>query len=108
MLKNYFKIAIAVLKRRKFSTNTYVNNKKLVISEKYTNDIYWDVLDYNFLEGKPYTKQQIENGEHVAVISEELKQSYFGDVPSVVGKYIEADNVKYRVAGVVKNVEITK
>ena len=64
-------------------------------------------MNYKFLEGKPYTKQQIDNGEHVAVISEELKNSYFGDVASVVGKYIEADNVKYRVAGVVKNVAIT-
>jgi len=59
-------------------------------------------LNYTFVEGKPYDKQQLENGEHVAVISEELKNSYFGDVASVAGKYIEADNVKYRVAGVVK------
>jgi putative ABC transport system permease protein len=104
MLKTPVKVAIS---SRPFPTNTYVNNKKLVISEKYTNAVYWDVLNYNFLEGKSYTKQQIDNGEHVAVISEELKNSYFGDVPSVVGKYIEADNVKYRVAGVVKNVAIT-
>ncbi len=89
------------------ATNTYVNNKKLVIGVKYTNDAYWDVLNYIFLEGKPYNKQQIENGEHVAVISEQLKNAYFGDVPSVIGKYIEADNVQYRVAGVVKNVAIT-
>ena len=63
----------------------------------------WDVLQFQFLEGKPYTKQQIDNGEHVAVISEEMKKEYFGDVASVVGKYIEADNVQYRVTGVVKN-----
>src|SRR5919199_2939321 len=41
------------------STNTYVNNKKLVISVKYTNDAFWDVLQYRFIEGKPYTQQQI-------------------------------------------------
>ena len=34
----------------------------------------------DFLEGKPYTKQQIDNGEHVAVISEDTKKEYFGDV----------------------------
>ena len=87
--------------------NTYVNNKKLVIAIKYTNDVYWNVLNYVFTEGKPYNKQQIDNGEHVAVISEQLKHSYFGDKPSVVGQYIEADNVRYRVSGVVKNVAIT-
>ncbi len=104
MLKTPVKIAISSMSA---ATNTYVNNKKLVIGVKYTNDAYWDVLNYIFLEGKPYNKQQIENGEHVAVISEQLKNAYFGDVPSVIGKYIEADNVQYRVAGVVKNVAIT-
>jgi len=88
-------------------TNTYVNNKKLVINMKYTNDAFWNVLQYKFLEGKPYTQQQIENGEHVAVISEDTKNAYFGDAASVVGKYIEADNVQYRVTGVVQSVPIT-
>jgi len=88
-------------------TNTYVNNKKIAIYYKYTNAGYWDILDYDFLEGKPFTKQQIDNAEHVAVISEDTKKEYFGDVASVVGKYIEADNVQYRVSGVVKNVPIT-
>ena len=89
------------------ATNTYVNDKKIVINYKYTNAAYWEVLDYQFIEGKPFNRQQIDNGEHVTVISEDLKKEYFGDVPSVVGKYIEADNVKYRISGVVKNVPIT-
>ncbi|HEX8547183.1 MAG TPA: FtsX-like permease family protein, partial [Cytophagaceae bacterium] len=59
---------------------------------------------YKFLEGKPYSKKQIENGEKVAVITENTKNLYFGKEPSVVGKYIESDHVKYKVAGVVKNV----
>ena len=88
-------------------TNTYVNNKKIAINFKYTNDEYWEVLDYAFLEGKPFTQQQIANGENVAVISRDLKEAYFGDIPTVVGKYVEADNTKYRVMGVVENVPIT-
>ncbi len=88
-------------------TNTYVNNKKIAVNYKYTDANYWDILEYDFLEGKPYTKQQVDNGDHVAVISEDIKTAYFGDMPSVVGKYFEADNVKYRVTGVVKNVPIT-
>jgi len=32
---------------------------------------------------------------------------FFGDEPTVVGKFIEADNVKYKVIGVVKNIPIT-
>ena len=88
-------------------TNTYLNNKKLAVNYKYTNAEYWELLDYDFLEGKPFTKQQTDNGERVAVISEDTRKQYFGDGIAAVGKYIEADNVQYRVSGVVKNVPIT-
>lgn len=87
-------------------TNAYTNDKKLAINLKYTNDEFWDVFQYNFVEGKPYTLQQINNGERVAVISEDTKKEYFGNVPSVVGKYIEADNVLYKISGVVKSVPV--
>lgn len=103
-LKTPEKVAIASFFK---STNTYVNNKKLVINTRYTNDAFWDVMDFVFVEGKPYSLQQINNGERVAVISEDTKKSYFGDVPNVVGKYLEADNVQYKVCGVVKSVPIT-
>ncbi|MEP7319494.1 MAG: FtsX-like permease family protein [Panacibacter sp.] len=89
------------------ATNTYVNNKKLVINMKYTNDAFWDVMQFRFIEGKPYSRQQIDNSEHVAVISEDTKKDYFGDMASVVGNYIEADNVEYRITGVVKSVPVT-
>jgi putative ABC transport system permease protein len=102
-LKTPAKVAIASM----FSpTNTYVNNKKLVINLKYTNDAFWDVMEYDFIVGKPFSLQQINNAEKVAVISEDTKRDYFGEVGNVVGKYIEADNVQYRVMGVVKSVPV--
>ncbi len=88
-------------------TNTYINNKKIAVNYKYTDAVYWDIMEYDFVEGKAFDKKQVENAEKVAVISEDMKNEYFGDVPSVIGKYIEADNVKYRVTGVVKNIPIT-
>ena len=103
-LKTPEKVAISSL----FSpVNTYINNKKLVVNVKYTNEDWWDVLQFKFVEGKPYTKQEIDNAAHVAVISADLKKDYFGDEPNVVGKVIQADNVKYRIAGVVRSVPVT-
>jgi len=104
-MKTPVKIAISTIFS---STNTYVNDRKVVINYKYTNPEFWEVLEFIFLEGKPLSKQQIDNAERVTVISEDLKHEYFGsDVGTVVGKYIEADNIKYRVCGVVKNLPIT-
>jgi putative ABC transport system permease protein len=103
-LKTPVKIAIS---SQFEGTNTYVNNKKIAINYKYTNADFWEVLDFDFLEGKPLSKQQIDNGEHVAVISDDARAAYFGNDSSAVGKYIEADNVQYRVTGVVRNIPIT-
>lgn len=89
------------------STNTYVNNKKIVVDYKYTNAAFWEVMEFTFLEGKPYNKTQIDQAQHVAIISEKLKKEYFGDVAQVVGRYIEADNTRYQVIGVVKDVSKT-
>lgn len=104
MMKTPVKVGISSIFN---GTNTYVNNKKISVNYKYTNADFWDVLDHDFIEGKPFNKQQVTNADRVVVISEDMKKQYFGDVPSVVGKYFEADNVSYRVIGVVKNVPVT-
>jgi len=103
-LKTPEKLAIS---SQSTATNTYVNNKKIVVDYKYTNYAYWEVMEYKFLEGKPYTAKQIEEAQHVAVISEDLKKAYFGDTGSVLGRDLEADNVRYKVIGVVANVSKT-
>lgn len=103
-LKTPVKVAISSAPN---GTNTYVSNKKITINYKYVNADFWDVLDFEFVEGKPFSRQQIVNGERVTVISEDIKKEYFGDLSPVVGKYIEADNVQYRVSGVVRNVPVT-
>ncbi len=87
-------------------TNAYVNNKKLVVDVKFTNADFWDVQEFEFIEGRPYTTQEIANADRVAVITEQTKRDYFGE-GSAIGKFIETDNVQYRVTGVVKNVPIT-
>ncbi len=103
-LKTLEKMAIS---SRAEASNAFVNNKKLVIEYKYTNADYWNVLEYDFIEGKPYGPQEIANASMVAVISEETRADYFGPNASAVGKYISADNINYRVIGVVKNVSKT-
>lgn len=84
-------------------SNTYVNGKRIKLNTKYTDAEFWGVTDFQFLEGKPYNDQNIRNGDHVAVITDALKNQYFekGD-ENVVGKNIEIESVNYKVIGVVK------
>lgn len=89
------------------ASNAFVGNKKIVVNVKYTNAAFWDILEYDFREGRPFTKQQIQGGDQVAVISEDAKKEYFGDMSSVAGKYIDVNNTRYKVAGVVRSAPVT-
>ncbi|MBV7529708.1 ABC transporter permease [Chitinophaga sp. sic0106] len=85
-------------------TNTYHAGKKIGIAFRYVNGSFWNILDFDFLEGKPFDAQQVSNREKVTVITEDLRRQYFGEDVQAVGQLIEADNQQFRVAGVVKNV----
>jgi putative ABC transport system permease protein len=89
------------------SSNAYVDNKKIVIEIKYTNAAFWEVAEFEFVEGKPFDKAQIDQSQRVAVITQTTRASYFGDEANVVGKIIETDNIKYRIIGVVKDPPVT-
>src|SRR5262249_15918604 len=92
---------------RKSSTNTYLDTRKVGIDYRYTDASYWSVLDYVFGEGKGYSRQQVDNGEAVVVISEDLRGEYFGEDVNGVGKFVEIEDIKYRVCGVVKSLPST-
>ena len=86
------------------STAAYVGNQKLDVDLKYTDGQFWQVLDFDFLEGRPYSIREVRDGAHVVVINERTSRAYFGTARGVVGRTLETDRVRYRVVGVVQNV----
>ena len=86
------------------SSDAYINNKKLALDYKFTDATFWEVTEFQFLEGKPYSDEDVRTAQKVAVITEHTRESYFNDDKNVSGKFIELDNVQYRVIGVVKGV----
>ncbi len=89
--------------------NTYVNGKRIKLNTKYTDADFWEVTEFEFLEGKPYNEQNIANGDHVIVITDDLRRQYFEDKgESVVGKYMDIESINYRVIGVVKGSPVTR
>ncbi|MEM8887623.1 MAG: ABC transporter permease [Bacteroidota bacterium] len=86
------------------STNSFVGDRKITFSLNYTDEDYWAMHSYSFIEGKPYNAEHMEDKARVAVITRATRDSYFGEGVSAVGKSIETDNVVYKVLGVVENV----
>ncbi|WP_020597979.1 ABC transporter permease [Spirosoma panaciterrae] len=91
------------------SSNAYVGSQKIKLNTKFTDADFWRIMDFEFLEGKPYNEQNIANGEYVVVINDELKKNYFESTgESVIGKTIDIENINYKVIGVVKGSPATR
>ncbi|MFC5409394.1 ABC transporter permease [Larkinella bovis] len=91
------------------SSNAYVGSQKIKLNTKFTDADFWEVTEFEFLEGKPYNEQHIANGDQVVVITDDFKKQYFGKTTeSVIGNDVEIENIHYRVIGVVKGSPITR
>ncbi|GAB3917884.1 ABC transporter permease [Larkinella terrae] len=91
------------------SSNAYVGSQKIKLNTKFTDADFWEVTDFDFLEGKPYNDQNIANSDQIVVITDDFKKHYFGNTnESVIGKDVEIENLHYRVIGVVKGSPVTR
>lgn len=72
---------------------------------KRTDGEFWQIMNFRFLEGGPFTVEDEKSANFVAVINEATRRKFFGD-DTAVGKMIEADGQQFRVVGVVGNVPI--
>ena len=81
----------------------YVQGRKLPLNVKSADAGFWQVLDFQFLEGGPYTAGQRGAGRP-AVISARTARAYFGRARGVVGRTLVIDQKNYRVLGVVADV----
>jgi putative ABC transport system permease protein len=88
-------------------TTTYKGNRKFEIDMKFTDSEFWEILDFEFLEGRGFDSADVANANRVAVITEDVRKNYFDGEPAY-GKFIEADGDNYRVIGVVENVSILR
>ncbi len=84
---------------------SYHHGEKIKSFFKRTDGEFWQILEFKFLEGGPFTVEDEKNANFVAVINEATRQKFFGQEPGV-GKTIEVDGQRFRVVGVVANVSI--
>jgi putative ABC transport system permease protein len=108
-LDRYVRTLSNVEKVSIFSTPNIVysfwKGEKIKSNLKRADGQFWEILEFEFLEGGPFTTEDEKNANFVAVINEATRRKFFGDEPAV-GKMIEADGQQFRVIGVVANVPI--
>jgi putative ABC transport system permease protein len=86
---------------------TYLNGEEVKLYLKRTDGEYWEILDFQFLEGRPITKEDEQNANFVAVINEATREKLFKG-EAALGKTITVDGQSFQVIGVVKNAPIIR
>ncbi len=85
----------------------YHEGKKLETRVRWTDGAYWQILDFKFLEGGPFTHEDDVSAKQVAVISDDMRAKLFGNAPAL-GKRFELDGRVFLVVGVVPHASITR
>ena len=88
---------------RRWSPVILFNGTRFYETAFYADSNFFRVFDYQLLEGNPATALA---EPHSLVISEKVKEKYFGKEPNVIGKtFILSDSITYKITAVVKTPE---
>ena len=71
---------------------------------KYVDNEYWNIYDYNFEEGSPFSLEESEAGVCNAIITRSTAEKLFGKGESPIGKELLINRKSYTVTGVISNV----
>ena len=82
----------------------FLNGKMVEIPYRATDGRYWQLMAFDFIEGRPYTQEEVEGKEPLVVLSETSRKRFFGDERQVVGRQVEIEKRNLTVCGVVKDV----
>jgi putative ABC transport system permease protein len=85
------------------TVHSYVAGQKIESALKGTDDEFWRILDFTFVEGGPYGTADVAEARFVAVINAATRRRFFAGRPAL-GQTIEADGQRFRVVGVVEDV----
>ena len=70
----------------------------------YANGAFWQVFSFRFLEGRPFTQEEVEAKEKVAVLGESLARRLFATTRGVTERHFSFNGQDYRIVGVVQDV----
>jgi putative ABC transport system permease protein len=80
-----------------------LNGKYQKKLQNQTDAEYWDLFEYKFLQGRPYTKEEVISGANLAVITQSLKLVILGSDENVLGKTVHYTSMDLTVTGVVED-----
>jgi putative ABC transport system permease protein len=98
--------ALSIFSNRR-TVFSYLDGRKIESQMKRTDAEFWTILQFTFLEGRPFTAAEVNGADMVAVINRATREKFFGE-GSAAGRALDADGRRFRVVGVVENVSMIR
>ncbi len=86
------------------NATAFTANQRLKLDLRYTDGVFWQVLDFDFLDGRAFSGAEVKQAAPLVVLNESTARTYFGTATGVVGRKIEINLRRFQVVGVVKDV----
>jgi putative ABC transport system permease protein len=90
---------------RSSEVSSFKDGRKLVFQARFVDAEYWRILQFDFMDGVPFTADEAHEANRVAVISDSARRRFF-DEGQALGETIELDGKEFRVVGVVRDVPV--
>ncbi|MEL6658672.1 MAG: FtsX-like permease family protein [Bacteroidota bacterium] len=87
--------------------DVFLDNRKISIDALYADEEYWNLFDFEFVEGDPFTGGHVRDASPVAVITTDLAERYFGSSEEAMGQEIELGSRVHKVIGLVEKARTT-
>ena len=85
----------------------FLDNRKISIDALYADEEYWNLFDFEFVAGDPFTGGHVRDASPVAVITTDLAERYFGSSEEAMGQEIELGSRVHKVIGLVEKARTT-
>jgi putative ABC transport system permease protein len=79
------------------------NGKYQLKRQTRTDAEFWSMYHYAFLQGRPYTEEEVTRGANLCIITRSLKELLFGSEENVLGKTVHYTSMNLVVTGVVED-----
>jgi len=89
------------------TVTSFVGGEKLESTLRRADGEFWEIMEFDFVEGGPYTAADEAAGNFVAVVNEATRERFLLGEPAV-GKTIRADGQLFTVVGVVRDIAFTR
>lgn len=84
------------------STDAYLDGRKVSLATVHADAAYWEVFDFSFISGLPFSVDDVTGANKVAVMTERSAEEYFGvAAEDAIGQEVELGDQRFRVVGIV-------